>query len=336
MCTTIFVKSPNGLAAGRTMEFASPMNFVPVFIPRNFNYRTDLHNNQLISEKAFIGTTIYEDDTYAFFDGINEEGLIGCANYFAGDADYPDYPITSDQDKVALRSDMFISYILATCSSIADIKKKITSIYLYDLEEASSLPVSLTFHFAFYDKTGEKIIIEPLNKSLKVIDNPVGVMTNSPDFQWHLTNLRNYVHIQSENKDTNHFSELEVRRFGEGSGLLGIPGDFTPPSRFVRAANMVSHMPEQLSSEQAVTEAFHILSHFDVPEGTVYNSQTKLCDTTHYTAVMDNEKLTYNVSSKADRALHQVNLNELDLEAKSATIYELPKEQTILSLKSVD
>ena len=90
-------------------------------------------------------------------------------------------------------------------------------------------------HFVVHDRSGKSVVIEPTDKTLKIFDNPLGVMTNSPTFDWHMTNLRNYINLTVTNVPPIDLGGVTLAQFGQGSGLRGLPGDFTPPSRFVRA-----------------------------------------------------------------------------------------------------
>ena len=123
------------------------------------------------------------------------------------------------------------------------------------------------FHYTLHDASGASIVIEPVNGTLKVYDNPLGVMTNAPTFDWHLTNLKNYVKISPVNAEPITIDGQTIASFGQGSGLLGIPGDPTPPSRFIRALGYTMSAKRLPSGIQSVRLAEHILNDFDIPLG---------------------------------------------------------------------
>ena len=91
-------------------------------------------------------------------------------------------------------------------------------------------------HFFIQDKSGKSIAVEPVDGTLKVHDAPLGIMTNAPTYDWHMTNLQNYINLSVKDVEGAKLGPVTLPAFGSGSGLHGIPGDFTPPSRFVRAA----------------------------------------------------------------------------------------------------
>ena len=126
--------------------------------------------------------------------------------------------------------------------------------------------------FFIQDRSGKSIVIEPVGGTLKVHDAPLGIMTNAPTYDWHMTNLQNYVNLSVKDVEGAKIGPVALAAFGSGSGLHGMPGDFTPPSRFVRAAIYSQSAAPNGTAEDAVLSAFHILNQFDIPKGSVQNS----------------------------------------------------------------
>src|SRR6201999_1968042 len=124
-------------------------------------------------------------------------------------------------------------------------------------------------HFVVHDASGKSIVIEYVGGKLHVYDNPLGVVTNSPSFDWHITNLRNYVNFSMTNVPAVKLGSMSLQPFGAGSGMLGLPGDFTPPSRFVRAVAFVNTMIAPKDAAEAVSAASTMLNNFDIPKGLV-------------------------------------------------------------------
>ena len=122
-------------------------------------------------------------------------------------------------------------------------------------------------HYVVHDATGKSIVIEYVEGRLNFHDNPLGIMSNSPTFDWHMTNLRNYVNFSLMNVPPVQLGSVKLLPFGQGSGMLGPPGDFTPPSRFVRAAAFSQSVLPSQTGNETVLEAFHILNAFDIPKG---------------------------------------------------------------------
>jgi choloylglycine hydrolase len=161
-----------------------------------------------------------------------------------------------------------------------------------------------------HDRTGKSVVIEPLNKSLKIYDNPLGVMANSPTFDWHMTNLLNYVNLTATNVPPIDLGGIKLAQFGQGSGLRGLPGDFTPPSRFVRAVAFSQSAIPSDTAPQTVLQAFHILNNFDIPFGAVRevdNGQIH-AESTTWTSASDLKNLRWYFKTYGDQSIHSVDL----------------------------
>jgi len=330
MCTAISVRSKEGLIAGRTMEFGFDLNFTTIFLPRQYEIvkNSGTEGDKLTTQYAFMGSNFL--DLNGVNDGINEHGLMGSINYFPGYASYQEK--ASGTKKYSLGPENLLSFILGNCKDIDEVKELIKDVELIEsVQEA--LGFTLPLHYALFDKAGNAIVIEPQDKTLYIHDNPVGVMTNSPDFQWHLTNLRNYVNNSPVNSDSVTLRDTTFTKFGQGTGLAGIPGDFTPPARFVRAAFFAGNMPEQETSAMAVNQAFHILNNFDLPLGsTVDHNAPKesQCEITFYTAVMDSNTLEYYIKSHLELNIHRYRLTDFDFDSKEKIIHPLDKHTTFI------
>ena len=186
------------------------------------------------------------------------------------------------------------------------------------------------FHYTFHDETGASIVVEPLAGTLKVTDNPVGVMTNSPPFDWHLTNIRNYVKITPFDAPPLSLDGASFPPLGVGSGLLGIPGDPTPPSRFIRALGYVASAEKQPNAEAGVRMAEHIVNNFDIPRGFI-RAQGEPLPMTQWSTIADIKNRRYFFKTVDYQLLREVDLNDFDLDAKdivsmpTARILEYPK-----------
>lgn len=151
-------------------------------------------------------------------------------------------------------------------------------------------------HYIVYDKTGKSIVIEPLAGKLVVYDNPLGVMSNSPTFDWHMTNLRNYIALSPRNVPPVKIAGIELKQLGQGSGMLGLPGDFPPPSRLVRAAIFSQTAVPSPNAEEGIYQVFHILNNFDIPVGVAQEKDDKSkihTDYTMLTVAHDPQNLRY-------------------------------------------
>ena len=195
---------------------------------------------------------------------MNEKGLAGGILYFPGYAGYANAAAT-DPAK-ALAPWEFLTWALTSFASVAEVKAALAGVAIIDVAQPN-LGITPPFHYTLHDASGASIVIEPVNGALKVYDNPLGVMTNAPTFDWHLTNLKNYVKISPVNAEPITIDGVTIPSFGQGSGLLGDPGDPTPPSRLPARARLRDLGQEAADGEQSVRLTQHILNNFDIPHG---------------------------------------------------------------------
>lgn len=287
MCTTIGFKYNNGKVFGRTLELGMELDNKILYVPKDSEDFIDTKYEKYSSKYATIGSGFF--DIVSFGDGINEMGLIGSNNFFPGYASFSKEPI---EGKVNMSSSNTFDYLLSRCKDVKEVRDEAKNIIILEQVEEGG-EVSTDAHYFFMDAEGNTVVLEPKDGRLIEYDNPYGVLTNSPRFDWHTTNLKNYIHLKSDNIDEEEFNGAIVSKFGEGTGMLGIPGDFTPPSRFIRAAYFVSKTIKDLERETAILQAFRILSQFDIPKGAVVDSKGEHGDEALYTSVMDTEKRGY-------------------------------------------
>ncbi|WP_082597000.1 choloylglycine hydrolase family protein [Pseudovibrio sp. POLY-S9] len=271
-CTSFVVTAKDdGRVYGRTMEFGFETESTVSLIPRNYELTSSGELNgdkqwegaKWKSKYAVIGMNAMKHET-AIVDGVNEAGLAAGALYFPGFAEYSDVKASGADDEVAPID--FLVWVLSQFETVEEVKEAVKSIKLVDVDFAPLGEVP-PLHFTIHDRSGKSIVIEPVDDGLKVYDNELGVMTNSPQFDWHLTNLRNYVNLTPINSAGKKFPEGELQPLGQGSGMLGVPGDVTPPSRFVRVTAFVTTAEEHETAKENLNVAGHILNNFDIPKG---------------------------------------------------------------------
>ena len=158
--------------------------------------------------------------------------------------------------------------MLAQFSSVDEVKTALPSIRIIGLDRPGS---TSTVHWRIGDSTGKQAVLEIVDGIPHFYDNPVGVLTNSPGFEWQLTNLNNYINLFPGGVAPHALSNLTLTAFGAGSGFLGLPGDVTPPSRFVRIGFYKATAPQQPTGFETVLQCFHILNNFDIPIGIEYS-----------------------------------------------------------------
>jgi choloylglycine hydrolase len=317
-CTGMQIKTADGLFInGRTVEFGMIIQMSDMFIPRHYSFTGTLPDGgtglSYKSKYAVIGTVTF--GTPAVVDGLNEKGLSIGMFYFPGYAGYTS--VTPENKDKGLSPIEFPNWILTQFATVDEVKAALNTVVIVPTVP-KGWPGLPPFHYVIYDKTGQSIVIEPINGKLVVYDNPLGVMTNSPTFDWHMTNLTNYINLTAINVPPVNIRNVIVKPFGEGSGLHGMPGDFTPPSRFVRAVVFsISALPAP-NSREAVLQLFHILNQFDIPMGSVRSMEGEKMtpEFTLATAVKDPNTLKYYIRTYTDQDIRVIDLNTFDLNGK--------------------
>ena len=272
-CTGIGLKAKDGSrVVARTVEWLKdPMNCGYDVVPRNYSQvsLTPEGENGATFSARFGYVGIFTEYEKFVVEGVNEAGLSAGLFFFPEFGEYPEYDPA--QASVSLCDMQLVSWALSTCSTIDEVKDAIKGVRVTGLD-----PKVGTVHWRFSEPCGRVVVLEYVDGEPVFYENPIGTLTNSPGFEFHLTNLRNYVNLMpgaapdqtlaignTESAD----ATLRISPLGGNSAMLGLPGDFTPPSRFVRAALFSTSAPEWPTSFETVIQAFHILNNFDIPIG---------------------------------------------------------------------
>ncbi|RUQ85405.1 choloylglycine hydrolase family protein [Legionella septentrionalis] len=330
-CTGLQLKAQDGaFINGRTVEFGIPMNLSGLVISRNYEFIGTLPEQasglRYRAKYAAIGGSAF--DEASILDGINEKGLSAGMFYFPGYASYT--AVTPENQSRALAPTEFITWVLTQFATVDEVKQGINTIVIAPTAQKNWGGVP-PFHYIVYDKTGKSIVIEPLNGRLTVWDNPIGVITNSPTFDWHLTNLSNYMNLSPFNIPSKNIGGLQLKEFGQGNGLRGLPGDFTPPSRFVRAALYSASALPIATAEQGVFNVFHILNQFDIPVGAVRAEENgkMMVENTLATTVKDPQNLKYYFKTYEDQSIRVIDLQQFDLNSKELISISFSGKQAV-------
>ncbi len=317
-CTGIKLKTKDNKAVhGRTFEFGIKVDTSVAVTPKGYAFTgtTPLGDGMSYQSKyAAVGSICF--DNLAIMDGMNEAGLSIGTFYFPGYAGYT--PTTTENQASSLSPIDFSNWILTQFGTLEEVKSALQSVFIAPTVIQGWGKTPPPFHYIVYDKSGNSLVIEPMEGKLNVFDNPLGILTNSPNFEWHMTNLRNYINLKPDNVAPLKIGKLVLAPFGQGSGMVGLPGDFTPPSRFVRAAvYSVTANPVNTVNE-SVFQAFHILNQFDIPLGTVRqeNDGTVHSDYTLATVVHDPHNLKYYFRTYEDQTIRVADLKAFDTGAK--------------------
>jgi choloylglycine hydrolase len=309
-CTGIQLTAKDGgVVAARTLEFGIDLESNVIVIPAGTTMTGSLPDGG----KGISYTTKYGMAGANGFglslvlDGINDQGLYVGLFYFPGYGTYPD--ATAENSARGMAPIEYGAWLLGNFASVDEVKANFDKVVLLPVI-VPQLNQAPPVHFVVHDKTGKAVVIEPVDKTLKIYDDPLGVLTNSPTFDWHMTNLSNYVNLSATNVPPASVGEIKVSSFGQGSGMHGLPGDFTPPSRFVRAvAFSQSAIPSDTAAE-SVLQAFHILNNFDIPYGSVRDTEGGVAhaEYTLWTAASDLKNLKWYFRTFHDQSIRSVDL----------------------------
>lgn len=336
MCTGIMLRSEDGaIVHGRTAEFGIYIDTTIALVPRGYHFvgETPLGKGMEYTTKyASVGTIAYENVN--LIDGMNETGLSVGAFWFPSFTEYT--PTTHENQNKSLSPPDFSNWILSQFATIDEVKDAIEaeSVFIAPTQIKGWGQEAPPFHYIVYEKSGACIVIEALEGKLVIYDNPIGVITNAPTFDWQMTNLRNYIGLAPKNVSSLEVEGMIFKQLGQGSGMFGLPGDFTPPSRFVRAtAFSVTSISEE-NSEKSISQAFHILNNFDIPVGVAREEHDgqMYTDYTMLTVARDPNTLRYYYKSYEDQTIRFVDLSTFDKNSPSIKTLTTKSTQQVVNM----
>ena len=334
-CTGITLNAKDGsVVRGRTGEFGTPLDIQLIIIPKGI----ELDGGEVKGAKAktwkskhtVVGVNALHG-SYAL-DGLNDAGLSAGGFYFPDYAEYADVSAADDGNVISPL--YFLNYVLSQFTTVDEVRKAVGSIKVSGVKLKEWGGIVPPFHWVVTDRSGASIVIEPIGGELVVHDNPLGVITNAPTFDWHMTNLHNFIYLNPLNVPPVELDKIEFNSLGQGSGLGGMPGDFTPPSRFVRAVVFTQSMFPVSTGNEAMLQAFHILNQFDIPRGSAVGmvEGKREADITQATAVADLMGLKYYVTNYYSRRIKMIDLNRIDPDLHEIVKISLPTKETVDNL----
>ncbi len=337
-CTAFQLTSQDGaIIYFRSMEFGLPLHSQVVVIPRHTQFTGTAPNGQSglkwVAKYGLVGLNTYISPSEVT-DGMNEKGLVVGMLYLPGYAEF--LPPDASKTGRTIGDWELPTYLLSTAATVEEAKQALLKEKAYVAQQIlPALKQVQPVHFYIADNTGAVLIAEYVTGKLSLHNDDLGILTNSPPFDWQTINLSNYVNLSSVNVQSMEISGVDIQNFGQGSGMLGIPGDYTPPSRFVRAA-LYSHwaMPGK-SALETVNAGFHVLNTFDIFEGAIRSKmsgettttlgQTKLnktttepTDITEWVVAHDRTNLRTYVRTYGGLTIQMINLTKIDFDRPGA------------------
>ena len=317
MCTALTLKTKDGYNLfGRNMDLSYSFNQAVTLLPRNYEYRDRVTQSMKKTKYAILGMATVIGDYPAFADGFNEKGL-GCAGL-----NFPGYSYLEEKavpGKNNLAPYDLIVWILSNFETVDEVSKELENVELVAVPINENTPLP-TLHWIVADKHGKSIVIEKTKENLKVYENPIGVLTNSPTFDWHLTNLNEYMNITPTQPQNIKWTDKELKPLGVGVGTKGLPGGFTGADRFVRISYLKSKLPETEDLMTGISQFFHILNNVAMPKGSVLDNGKD--DITLYTSCMCQQKGIYYYTTYKNNGISAVDMNKENLDAKEIKRFE--------------
>lgn len=321
MCTAITYRT-NDHYFGRNLDLECSLNEAVTVTPRNciLQFRS---MGRLEHHYAMIGMGCSAGGFPLYYDATNEQGLSIAGLNFPGNADYK--PFAADKDNLA--SFELIPWILGQCASVSEAECLLARINLWDEPFHPQIPAS-PLHWIIADKD-RSITLESVRDGLKIYENPAGVLTNSPTFDQHLCNLSQYMHL-SAGEPVNAFAAgLELKKYSRGMGALGLPGDTSSMSRFVRAAFVKLNSVSEPSETGSVSQFFHILKSVEMQRGCV-RLAPEVYDITVYSSCCNTGRGIYYYTTYDNSQIQAVDMHREDLDRNELIVYPLNKEQVIV------
>jgi len=319
-CSDFQIKAKdNSVVIGRSMEFPVDLHSNIVIVPRGKQFTS-------VNDKGVKGLSWENKYGYlavdafqvknSYVEGFNEKGLAFDALMFTGAV----YQAATPGQFVTISD--FGAWVMGNFASVDEVKDALPKINVagMKLKEANG---EVYMHIALHDAAGKNLVIEFIDGKVMVYDNPLGVMTNRPAFDWQLNNLRNYINLDAHDRKDKILNGVKIEPAGVGSGMLGLPGDWTPPSRFVRLAMCVDSSLQPENADQAVNLAQHILNVVDIPKGVIKENPEPFVNLEGYAqwiVIKDLTNLVLYYKTYDNTALKKVDLKLFDLDPSAMEV----------------
>lgn len=319
MCTAISYKTRDHYF-GRTLDLEYLYHENVTVTPRNFVF--DFRAQKPIDRHyAIIGMATLSDGYPLYYEAANEYGLAMAGLSFPQNAHY----FSPCPQKQNIAPFEFIPWILSQCKNLYEARKVLSTLNLCDISFSKDLPVS-PLHWLISDSAGS-ITVESVADGLKIHENPLGVLTNNPPFDYHMTHLCDYMNLTHQTA-TNHFCGIDLKPYSKGMGAIGLPGDLSSAARFVRAAFVKTNSVANDDELSSVGQFFHILGAVEQQRGCVRLDGEKY-EITNYTSCINTDKGIYYYTTYGNRCISSVDLHRCNLETSDLSVFPLADSQII-------
>ena len=320
MCTAATYKTKD-FYFGRTLDYEFSYGDEITITPRNYPFRF-LEKGTWNAHYAMIGMACVMQDYPLYYDAINEKGLGIAGLNFVGNAVY--HRRKEGKDNIAQFE--FIPWILCQCATVREARKLLDKINITNIPFNDKLPLA-QLHWILSDKE-ESVVIESIEDGVQVYDNPVGVLTNNPPFPMQMGALRNYMSLSVKPPKNTFAPGLTLEAYSRGMGAIGLPGDLSSQSRFVRVAFTKMNSVSGDGELESVSQFFHILNSVDQQRGCCQLEDGK-CEVTIYTSCCNADKGIYYYTAYNNHQITGVDMHRENLDGDKLVCYEAIEEEQI-------
>lgn len=321
MCTAITYHTKD-YYFGRNLDLEYCYQEAVTVTPRNYPFHFRKADT-LWNHYAIIGIATVSDGYPLYYDAVNEFGLGIAGLNFPGNAVY----CSESPEKDNITPFEFIPWILCQCKTVSDAKSFLARMNLVNIPFSQKLPLS-PLHFLLADKN-EALVLEPMADGLKIYQNPVGVLTNNPPFDFHMYNLSNYLNLTREEPVNRFTNQIDLAPYSRGMGSIGLPGDLSSASRFIKAAFIKLNSVSGDSESESISQFFHILNAVAQQQGCVKANGG--WEKTVYSSCCNTNKGIYYYTTYGNSQITAVDMHCEDLDSERIKSYPLIRHQQIFS-----
>ena len=320
MCTAITYKTKD-FYFGRTLDYEISYGDEVTITPRNyeFNFR---HKQNIKNHYAIIGMAYVTENYPLYYEAVNEKGLGIAGLNFVGNAQYN----KKIKGKDNITQFEFIPWILSQSTTVKEAKKLIEKINFLDEPFSTNLPLA-QLHWIISDSI-ESITVEAVKDGIKIYENPVGVLTNNPTFDKQMFELNNYMNLSTKSPKNTFAKSLNLEKYSRGMGAIGLPGDLSSQSRFIRAAFVKMNSVSKEEEKESVSQFFHILNSVEQQRGCC-ELDDGIFEITIYTSCCNASKGIYYYTTYDNHQISAVDMHRTDLDSKTLSCYKPVTEEQI-------
>lgn len=313
MCTAATYQTKD-FYFGRTLDYEFSYGDEITVTPRNYPFTFRDSGEMLDNHYALIGMAHVAGNYPLYYDAINEKGLGMAGLNFVGNAVYRE----KAEDKSNVAQFEFIPWVLAKCADLEEAKKLLSNVNITNTQFSRQLPTA-QLHWIIADKSG-CIVVESVEEGVKIYDNPVGVLTNNPPFPEQMFRLNDFMHLSPKSPENRFSKDLRLRTYSRGMGAMGLPGDLSSQSRFVKVAFTKMNSVSGDSESESISQFFHILGSVDQQRGCC-DVGDKEYEITLYTSCCNADKGIYYYTTYENHQISAVDMNRENLDASSLVRY---------------